>query len=83
MFNSGLRQKNIKEPVTQVFPLLFEEMTKLVCRLRIAGIPFIYAKYGFGENYGRGKTGDYDAAIESLSELSDAVGAVPASDKEG
>lgn len=50
---------------------------------RTAGIPFIYAKYGFGENYGRGKTGDYDAAIESLSELSDAVGAVPASDKEG
>ena len=40
---------------------------------RIAGIPFIYAKYGFGENYKRGKTDDYDRAIVSLVELGTAV----------
>lgn len=36
---------------------------------RAAGIPFIYAKYGFGELCGRGKTDDYDAAIENIREL--------------
>jgi phosphoglycolate phosphatase-like HAD superfamily hydrolase len=40
---------------------------------RIAGIPFIYAKYGFGEDYKRGKTDDYDRAIVSLMELRRAV----------
>lgn len=36
---------------------------------RGAGIPFIYAKYGFGEKYGRGKTDDYDFSIETFGEL--------------
>lgn len=33
------------------------------------GIPFIYAKYGFGEQCGRGKTDDYCCAIEDFTEL--------------
>lgn len=40
---------------------------------RFAGIPFVYAKYGFGENYGRGKTDDWDLFVESACELPDAV----------
>lgn len=36
---------------------------------RNAGIPFIYAKYGFGERYGRGKTEDFDVAIDKLCDL--------------
>ena len=43
---------------------------------RIAGIPFIYAKYGFGENKKREKTEDYDRAIDSLRELRAAVGSL-------
>lgn len=33
---------------------------------RKCGIPFIYAKYGFGEECGRGKTDDYDCAIDEF-----------------
>lgn len=36
---------------------------------RCAGVPFIYAKYGFGEENGRGRTDDFDDAIESISDL--------------
>ncbi|MBO5256842.1 MAG: HAD family hydrolase, partial [Clostridia bacterium] len=36
---------------------------------RTAGIPFIYAKYGFGELCGRGRTDDYDEAIENFKEI--------------
>ena len=36
----------------------------------------ISAKYGFGENYKRGKTEDYDRAIDSLRELRAAVGSL-------
>lgn len=36
---------------------------------RGAGIPFIYAKYGFGEKYGRGRTDDFDASIDSFKDL--------------
>ena len=43
---------------------------------REAKVPFIYAKYGFGENYGRGKTDDYDRSVSSLFDLSAVVGAV-------
>jgi len=43
---------------------------------RFAGIPFIYAKYGFGEHYGRGRTDDWDASVEEAHELPDAVEAI-------
>lgn len=33
------------------------------------GIPFIYAAYGFGEKYGRGKCDQYDVRLEKLSDL--------------
>lgn len=36
---------------------------------RGAGIPFIYAKYGFGEENGRGKTDDYDESICDIAQL--------------
>lgn len=36
---------------------------------RGAGIPFVYCRYGFGETYGRGKTDDFDAAIDEFSWL--------------
>ena len=34
-----------------------------------AGIPFIYARYGLGEQYRRGRVENYNVAIDSLSEL--------------
>lgn len=36
---------------------------------RGAGIPFVYCRYGFGETYGRGRTDDYDAALDCFSDL--------------
>ncbi|MBQ4353343.1 MAG: HAD family hydrolase [Clostridia bacterium] len=36
---------------------------------RGAEIPFVYCLYGFGEAYGRGKTDDYDAAVETIADL--------------
>ncbi len=36
---------------------------------RGAGIPFIYAEYGFGEENGRGKTDDFDESINDISQL--------------
>jgi len=34
-----------------------------------AGIPFIYAKYGFGEKFDRGRVEKYDASIDSFDQL--------------
>ncbi len=34
-----------------------------------AGVPFIYARYGLGERYGRGRVDVYDRAIDSPIEL--------------
>ena len=34
-----------------------------------AGIPFIYAKYGFGERSGRGRVTDYTYAVDTFAEL--------------
>ena len=34
-----------------------------------AGIPLIYCKYGFGETWGRGKTDEYEYAIDCFDEL--------------
>ncbi|MGN1345900.1 MAG: HAD family hydrolase [Eubacteriales bacterium] len=36
---------------------------------RTAGLPFVYAKYGFGERFGRGRTDDYDAAVGTIREI--------------
>ena len=40
---------------------------------RFAEIPFIYAGYGFGEKFGRGKTDDWDLTVESVCGLPEAV----------
>ncbi|MBQ8185970.1 MAG: HAD family hydrolase [Clostridia bacterium] len=34
-----------------------------------AGIPLIYAKYGFGESEGRGRVTEYDDSVDSIREL--------------
>jgi len=36
-----------------------------------AGIPFIYAKYGFGESGGRGRVTEYDDSVDCIRELLD------------
>ncbi len=36
---------------------------------RGAGVPFIYAKYGFGELVGRGKCTDFDESVDKISDL--------------
>ena len=36
-----------------------------------AGIPFIYAKYGFGESEGRGRVTEYDDSMDCIRELLD------------
>ncbi len=40
---------------------------------RTAGIPFVYAKYGFGELCGRGRTDDYDMDISTFREVADVI----------
>ena len=40
---------------------------------RTAGIPFVYAKYGFGELCGRGRTDDYDMEIHTFRETADVI----------
>jgi len=40
---------------------------------RTAGIPFVYAKYGFGELCGRGRTDDYDMEITTFREVADVI----------
>lgn len=40
---------------------------------RTAGIPFVYAKYGFGELCGRGRTDDYDMEIHTFCETADVI----------
>lgn len=40
---------------------------------RTAGIPFVYAKYGFGELCGRGRTDDYDMEIHTFREVADVI----------
>ena len=40
---------------------------------RTAGIPFVYAKYGFGELCGRGRTDDYDMEISTFRETADVI----------
>ena len=40
---------------------------------RTAGIPFVYAKYGFGELCGRGRTDDYDMEISTFREVADVI----------
>lgn len=40
---------------------------------RTAGIPFVYAKYGFGERFGRGRTDDYDMEIHTFRETADVI----------
>ena len=34
-----------------------------------AGVPFVYARYGLGESYGRGRVDKYDTAVDSPLEL--------------
>lgn len=34
-----------------------------------AGIPFVYCRYGFGETFGRGRTDDYEYAVDRFDEL--------------
>ncbi len=38
-----------------------------------AGIPFIYAKYGFGEAFGRGRVTDYRYHIDAFRELASLI----------
>ena len=40
---------------------------------RTAEIPFVYAKYGFGELCGRGRTDDYDMEIHTFREVADVI----------
>ena len=40
---------------------------------RAAGIQFVYAKYGFGELCGRGRTDDYDMEIHAFREVADVI----------
>lgn len=55
------------------FPIYVGDTVSDSVGARGAGIPFVYCKYGFGENYGRGKTDDYDMAIDDISELSELI----------
>ncbi len=60
-----VRRNNLKNPV------FVGDTTSDWGGARGAGIPFIYAKYGFGEQYGRGKCTDFDVSIDKFTELSE------------
>lgn len=55
------------------FPVFVGDTTSDAGGAQFAGIPFIYARYGLGERYLRGRVENYDVAIDSLTEL---VGAI-------
>ena len=42
-----------------------------------AGIPLIYAKWGFGERWGRGKTDDYEFSADRFADLPDLLENIP------
>ncbi len=50
-------------------PVLVGDTTSDSTAAQKAGIPFVYAKYGFGEQFGRGRVTDYSYWIEEFSEL--------------
>jgi phosphoglycolate phosphatase len=50
-------------------PVLVGDTTSDSIAAEKAGIPFIYAKYGFGEQFGRGRVKDYRFFIDSFEEL--------------
>lgn len=52
-----------------VSPVLVGDTISDGTAARNVGIPFIYAKYGFGERYGRGKTDDFDFALDTFCDL--------------
>ena len=66
------KSENIKDIVIRnslVSPVYVGDTISDSTGARGAGVPFIYAKYGFGEENGRGRTDDYDACIQRISEL--------------
>ena len=50
-------------------PVMVGDTTSDSVAAKKNGIPFIYAKYGFGELYGRGKVTDYSYSIDCFDEL--------------
>lgn len=50
-------------------PIYVGDTTSDSTAAKKADIPFVYAKYGFGEAYGRGRVTDYQYSIDSFSEL--------------
>lgn len=50
-------------------PIYVGDTTSDSTAAKKADIPFVYAKYGFGEAYGRGRVTDYQYSINSFSEL--------------
>ena len=73
---SGRSGKNKAENIADVIkrcnlssPVYFGDTTSDLRGARCAGIPFIYAKYGFGEENGRGKCTEYDISVDDISEL--------------
>lgn len=50
-------------------PVMVGDTTSDSIAAEKAGIPFIYAKYGFGEQFGRGRVSDYQYSIEGIQEL--------------
>ncbi len=50
-------------------PIYVGDTTSDSTAAALCGIPFVYARYGFGETYGRGRVTQYTDAIDSLSDL--------------
>jgi len=50
-------------------PVMVGDTTSDSIAAEKAGIPFIYARYGFGEQFGRGRVKQYKYAIDKIDEL--------------
>lgn len=59
----------LKERYGLISPVLVGDTTSDSMAASKAGIPFVYAKYGFGEQFGRGKVEDYRYSVETPGEL--------------
>lgn len=73
---SGRSGKNKAENIADIVkrctlssPVYVGDTTSDLGGARGAGVPFIYAKYGFGEENGRGKCTEFDESIGKISEL--------------
>lgn len=71
--NTGLEKSENIRLIAQrnniAYPVYVGDTTSDSTAAEKCGVPFIYAKYGFGESFGRGRVESYEYAIDKFSDL--------------